>query len=746
MGQKSKTKNREILIASRAILISFCETQGKSFISTASEYLLEKSERTKIDSDSQQLSEARQTLENPKGLLLKKLDHEIKARFKVTFPTSQSNPKPLCSTNISDDLRLIDEFQMEIMVAVNGMAHRASSDCASQLLGLTKRISTVNRGVDAGENSPYAPSVFCGGFVKFLESQTSDQTIKLLLLKLFERFFMANLGDLYDELNQLFISANVLPKLSYKNHNPTKPLLTSSDLRQSDLYESIETAIGNSVIPIDPSKPTLTIDQVLAELNALQQHQNTLSGATLTTPAVAALPNTNSLPLQQIIDAVATLFDMVNTEELIASPIKTLLSHLETPYAKIAIQDPNFLKNPHHEARRLFNSLIDASGQWTDKKTDFSNEIVQRISVIVERITRECNGDPSDDLTLFDELLKDFSVYLEALERKANLTEQRSVQAAKGREKLKENQLFVKQVVDSKTQFEFLPSPIAKLIRDDWSSYMTYILLRYGEQSAEWDQAGATVDTLLWYIEPKTDDTEAKLAREIRTPLREILQHGMKSIGLDAVEIKGKLAALDLCQSLATENSMAWREKRHADESNIINNKNPIDNAGNAINERSYQLLNKPEEKIKSCIEKQSETPLKEASAQTELSGEHSENLISINLQKDLQQAPEIEIEKVLSMRFGTWLSWSDDEAEPQELKLTWYNARTQNCMLSDHHGKEVAVVAANVIALGMMSGAIYAIDEQQKKPLFERMLEKISGQLKQSESKSAANQHGIHH
>ena len=115
MGQKSKTKNREILIASRAILISFCETQGKSFISTASEYLLEKSERTKIDSDSQQLSEARHTLENPKGLLLKKLDHEIKARFKVTFPTSQSNPKPLCSTNISDDLRLIDEFQMEIM-------------------------------------------------------------------------------------------------------------------------------------------------------------------------------------------------------------------------------------------------------------------------------------------------------------------------------------------------------------------------------------------------------------------------------------------------------------------------------------------------------------------------------------------------------------------------------------------------------------------------------------------------------
>jgi hypothetical protein len=157
-------------------------------------------------------------------------------------------------------------------------------------------------------------------------------------------------------------------------------------------------------------------------------------------------------------------------------------------------------------------------------------------------------------------------------------------------------------------------------------------------------------------------------------------------------------------------------------------------------------LLNKPEEKIKSRIEIQSETPLKEASAQTELSGEHSENLISINLQKDLQQAPEIEIEKVLSMRFGTWLSWSDDEAEPQELKLTWYNARTQNCMLSDHHGKEVAVVAANVIALGMMSGAIYAIDEQQKKPLFERMLEKISGQLKQSESKSAANQHGIHH
>lgn len=587
---------------------------------------------------------------------------------------------------------------------------------------------------------------FCSGFVKFLESQTSDQTTKLLLLKLFERFFMANLSDLYDELNQLFIAANVLPKLNYKNDRPAKPRLTSSDLRQTDLYKSIESAMGNNVVPIDPSKPSLTVSQVLAELNTLQQHQDIMSGDTLTTPVVAALPTTYSLPLQQTIDAVATLFDMVNTEDRIASPIKTLLSHLATPYAKVAIQDSNFLKSPHHEARQLFNLLIDASEQWTDRKTDFSDEMVRRISVIVKRITKECNGNPANDLVLFDELLQDFSAYLKALERKVNLTEQRSVQAAEGREKLKENQLLVKQVIDSKTQFESLPIPIAELIRGDWSSYMTYILLRYGEQSAEWGRADAAVDTILWYIEPKTDEAEAKLVGEIRTPLRKILQHGMRSIGLDAVEIKGKLAALDLCQSLATENSAAGQEKLHTDKSDSPKNKKSIDNANEAVDERSNSLLNKPEEKIDSREEMQCETLLKETSAQTERSTKHSENLISINSQKELQQAPQIEIDKVLSMRFGTWLSWSDDETEPQVLKLTWYNTRTQNCMLSNHHGKEVALVAASVIARGMMSGAIYAIDEQQKKPLFERMLEKVSGQLTQSESKSAANQHGIHH
>ena len=160
MGQRSKTKNRDILIASRAILIGFCETCGKSFISTASEYLLEKSEQTKVDSYSQQFFEALNTLENPKGLLLKKLDHEIKARFIAAFPTDQSNPKHPFTKNTNDDLRLIDEFQMEIMVAVNSMAHRASIDCASQLLGLSARITSVNRGIDAGENSPFAPSVF----------------------------------------------------------------------------------------------------------------------------------------------------------------------------------------------------------------------------------------------------------------------------------------------------------------------------------------------------------------------------------------------------------------------------------------------------------------------------------------------------------------------------------------------------------------------------------------------------------
>ena len=44
--------------------------------------------------------------------------------------------------------------------------------------------------------------------------------------------------------------------------------------------------------------------------------------------------------------------------------VKSLLSHLHTPYLKLALMDRSFLDNYQHSARLLINSMAEVGGRW----------------------------------------------------------------------------------------------------------------------------------------------------------------------------------------------------------------------------------------------------------------------------------------------------------------------------------------------------------------------------------------------
>ncbi|MBT8139939.1 MAG: DUF1631 domain-containing protein [Gammaproteobacteria bacterium] len=798
MSQKTQAQNREILTGTRAIMVGFCETQGENFLTESCESLFTQSERAKADNEGRQLYEARQSLESGGSSIRRLLDERLKKQFKACFPSRSRSDAPAQAAQAIEDLGLVDEAQMEITVAVNSMAHRVESEHADQLYALAQRMALLNSGIKIEDDlTPYSPHTFYNAYLKFVDNDTHEQAVKLVLLKVFERFFLHKLGSLYEELNQYLVSANVLPNLKHKTSNLVQPRRRKSDenspapqRRQDDIYKAIESILHTENVPIDPRSPVMPVEQVISEIFAQQQQQRAaVGGDWLSQPAAPVFPATNTLALQQVLQVISTLFGMVNTETTVASPVKNLLSHLQTPYAQIALQDPDFLQDPQHVARQLFSSMLGASERWTDDETDSSNELVQRINTVVERIMSESQGDVKQDMALFGELLQEFTGYVENFERKVKLTEQRSVQAAQGREKLRENQLKVEETIAEKIGDETLPLPISELITEVWSSFMTYTLLRHGEGTEQWKEAARTIDTVLWYIEPKTNAAETKLADDIRHSLHETLENGMQNVGLDAGEIKSKLTALDLCQKLATENaaehggSPSAEQSSHASSSgadasssakrnkaaSAANSKKaaakPSKSAANS-NAASKNTAGKKASgkntagKTKSRIAMQQESAKQQESAtqktkpgkakdgaSPDMLGKLAKSLDKkaavdsahtktrkTSVIKPVRKASETEIEKVLSMKFGTWLYWNKPGEKPQEVKLTWYNSRTQNCMLSNSKGKEIAVVTANVIALGMQDGWIEVLQREKKKPLFERVLETFSSQA-QSES-----------
>lgn len=798
MNTNAAHNENSTLSGTRSIILGFSTTQVSKFIVNANEYLFETAEKASADRDQRQYFELREFLEKNSAQLEKNLSEEISKSYSACFETTttSNNRDQNASDDLSEsDFSLVDEAEMEVSVAIKSIASRVESECADSLYAIEQRIALLNKGVKPVENeTPYSPYTFCEAFKTFISSSELEESIKLLAFKLFQRHFTSNLSSLYEEINQYLINAKVMPNLRFKTtqsqprRRKTDKLIQESEERQQTLYSSLDEILHGQAAPINPQLPMMSLQDTIAAIDTLQKQQYDAARTNLLEQASQiALPETNTNTLQQTLDCISALFSLINTDTQVSSPIKTLFSHLQAPYARIALSDRRFLSDPTHEARLLFNALTEASEQWTDADTDSSSEIVQQIKSVITRILTDFKGENNHDEVLFKELLDEFSNYVESFERKVKLTEQRNAQAAKGREKLKENQIIVKEAIAKRVNPITLPQPIISLLNDTWSSYLTYILIKHGEKSKEWQDALKVIDSVIWYIEPKTIAKEIKYADEMREPLLELLEKGMQTIGIDPAEIKSKLRSIDLSRQLATENANETlknihEKPQHNSTDSSVSTKDPIkeekETATNEVKKEPKSNNNPPapmvskeikvvdtsKEQKQLATQEKTQTPknrieLQKAQeensallAEQTIEEEKTPELITsdsattitkeppTNNIKEPKKAKQETLDRVMATKFGTEIKWNKP-GEKRRLKLTWHNQRTQNCMLSDLQGKEFGIVSANILAVGIEEGWLEIQDQNSKKPIFERMLESITGSTR-NQTKTDSKKH----
>ena len=261
-----------------------------------------------------------------------------------------------------------------------------------------------------------------------------------------------------------------------------------------------------------------------------------------------------------------------------------------------------------------------------------------------------------------------------------------------------------------------------QLIKNPWSAFLAYTLLRHGDESTQWIEVVNFIDELLWYIEPKINNEEKNQANNLRSVMNEKLKYGLSCIGLDANEIQQHLSSLEMCSQLATEN--IYDVQKSADTVEKKSNENSSQNTEQSI------LKNRPPNVTESHLQNPQRSSL-EASYPKSVTQEKNETTIEKTFISATERASENAIANVLSMDFGTWLNWQKSDEPLRRLKLTWYNQKTQNCMLSNSMGQQVAIVSANEIALGMSKGSITVSDTRLQKPFFERMLETVVDRLR---------------
>ncbi len=390
----------------------------------------------------------------------------------------------------------------------------------------------------------------------------------------------------------------------------------------------------------------------------------------------SSLPGQQKLSDQEadVIDLVGMLFDFILDDENLPDTCKTALSHLHTPYLKVALLDKALFTQHHHPARRLLNAMAQAGVLYGGEEDD--RGLLAKIHWVVERVIQGFDG----DLKLFDSLLEEFNEFTTNLQHKVALRERRAVEAAKGRDKLLGARQQAVDIIARALANRQPPPLIRNFLELTWTDALVFVLLRHGERSAEWQRYSEVAEQLAWSSTPLNTAGQERL-QSIRVQLLEDLRKGLEILGgYHEDGIRRLLQDIVACQ-----HAVQAKQPQVAAKLNPVLPESPL---GAMLGEDAALVNSAPQ-----------------ASGLS-----HQAQLIAKELGR---------------IEFGTWFEFIDG-AQVRNLKLSWFSPTTHNYMFVDHSGQRVAIKPLTILANEMEQGLVRILQTERGAPLVDRALTAI--------------------
>ncbi|WP_274611303.1 DUF1631 family protein [Pseudomonas lalucatii] len=374
------------------------------------------------------------------------------------------------------------------------------------------------------------------------------------------------------------------------------------------------------------------------------------------------------------VDLVGMLFDFILDDGNLPDSCKTILSHLHTPYLKVAVQDRALFTQHHHPARRLLNAMAQAGVLYGSEGDE--RGLLAKMQWAVERVIQDFNG----DLQLFEGLLEEFNAFTATLKHKVELRERRAVEAAKGRDKLLGARQQALEVIASSLHEREPPSIIRNFLELTWTDVLVFTLLRHGEQSGEWLRACEVAEQLAW-SGTALDAAGQERLQALRVPLLGDLRKGLQQLGSYHEDgIRRLLQDLVACQ--------------HA-----VQGKQPL---------------------VAARL-----TPALPDSALGTMLGEDAELARPSPKGAALSPRAQVLANQLAHIEFGTWFEFTTD-ARPRLLKLSWFSPTTHNYMFVDQSGQRAAIKPRPQLAREMEQGLARILPDEYDAPLVDRALSAI--------------------
>lgn len=369
-----------------------------------------------------------------------------------------------------------------------------------------------------------------------------------------------------------------------------------------------------------------------------------------------------------VIELVGLMFEYMLKEEQLPNVVKALLSRLHTPLLKVGVIDRSFFTHQGHPARKLLNDMTAAGIRWVGE-AQIERGIFPKMKEIVDKVLL----DFKEDVSVFNDVLQDFTQAVADLEQRASRVEERTNEAAKGQDKLQAARSRARKEISILSEEKPVAAAARDFLQRILADKLTFILLRNqnGDKSDEWQTATALAERIIASVRPPVDDPQ----RETRQQALAQLQDDIRA-ATDALQQADKEKLLHALFELQTQ---------------VI--------SGNNISHITAAPL--PEE-----------PGAHEETDSAVLSAEQAKML------ETLKNAP-----------FGTWFEFQKPGEAKKRAKLSWRSTVTNKFMFVDQMGVKAAVVCMRELADCMLSGTVRIVNTE-KKPFVDRALSAIHRML----------------
>ena len=637
-------------------------------------------------------------------------------------------------------LSLMNTDAMEESVAVDAMVAKVMSQSSQALGHLTTRLnSLISKKLDDKSN-PLGPVLLCESFLSACSCLEVEIRVKLIVFKLFEKYVLSQLDELYAHTNQVLATAGVLPDLRStpprntqpRNQASSKQIETSFSDEVDDaavqhafsalqdlLSEVRGTAFAPRAHPAD-AVPISSNDlmRLLSHLQKSQPEQaseadvrNNLDQLLTRASAKSGRARVMGQVDEDVINLVSMLFEFIVDDRNLPDSLKALISRLQIPMLKVAVLDKTFFGRGSHPARRLLNEIASASMGWADQDNDQRDSLYLKIEQVVVRLQTDFVDDPA----IFSELLADFVAFTGVERRRSDRLEQRTRDAEEGRAKAEVARQEVEQALNARLVGKTLPQVVVALLQDSWSKVMLLTCLKHGVDSDEWCGALTTMDDLIWSVEPHDDDPEARLRMMQLVPnLLKTVREGLAGAALDPFATGEYFAQLEALHVQAFQRFK--REMPKADEERGVAVEAP---AGAEVPDleldseiSAEQEVTEPPVMVEVIEEIILLAPGEVRCAEPEeLLGHDDESLL-----------------KVDNLHVGSWVELQQGDERKLRCKLAAILKQTGKYIFVNRTGMKVLEKTRMGLAVEFRSGGVRMLDDAL---LFDRALESVIGNLR---------------